>query len=265
MNKTNNTTPNRPSERASVYIPKASVTVEAALALPVFFFAVIALVYLLEISAIQTSVKAGVHSAAKIAAKEMYLAPVINPVKLQSDIVRAVGSGRLDRSIVVDGSSGLHCYKSYVSSSTGEMQICVEYKVRLPFPQFTGATAQYREKFRMKAWTGYVKDGMDENNEVTVYITDTGNVYHKDYNCTYLKLSIQTVSLAAVPGMRNDSGGKYRCCERCGGGNMIGGVYITNDGDRYHSSLTCSGLKRTIYAVALSEVEGKGACSRCGQ
>lgn len=60
-------------------------------------------------------------------------------------------------------------------------------------------------------------------------------------------------------------GGIYHLCERCGWmpGND-GNCYVTDYGDRYHTSLSCSGLKRKVYTVPLSEVKGKGACSKCG-
>ena len=65
--------------------------------------------------------------------------------------------------------------------------------------------------------------------------------------------------------LRNSSGGIYHLCERCGWmpGND-GNCYVTDYGDRYHTSLSCSGLKRKVYTVPLSEVKGKGACSKCG-
>ena len=116
---------------------------------------------------------------------------------------------------------------------------------------------------RIKEWKGNKKAGVGSEDDETVYITETGLVYHKDYHCTHLDLSIHMVQTSDISSMRNADGGKYYACEHCmrNGGD---GVYITDTGDRYHSSLSCSGLKRTVYAVPISEAVGKGACSRCG-
>ena len=110
---------------------------------------------------------------------------------------------------------------------------------------------------------GYVRSGFGQEDEETVYITETGMVYHRDYHCNYLELSIRMVPYSEVNGLRNESQGKYYACEGCVHGGAAVGVYVTDYGDRYHNSLSCSGLKRTVYAVSLSEAVGKGACSKC--
>lgn len=247
------------SGRTSV---SASVTVEAAFALPLFFLAVISLVFLLEMQAIGTAVRSGLQYAGRKAAAQASLAPVITPAGLEEDVVESVGADRLQRSMVEGGSSGIHCSGSAMSLVTGIARLEAAYQLRLPVPLFR-VMIQRKETMRIKAWNGYEKGGFAETEEEIVYVTETGLVYHRDYHCTYLELSIRMVNREDVDGLRNTDGSRYRPCSQCGGGS--GAVYITDAGDRYHSSLSCSGLKRTIYAVPLSEVIGKGECSRCGR
>lgn len=244
---------------------KAVITVEAALAIPLFFMAALALFYMIEVMSIRTTIRAGMQYAGKKAAEEAYAKRFVTPGSLEADIVSAIGGERLERSVVVGGSGGIHCEKSRMSVVTGILELRATYQVKLPVPVFAANPVRMEESMRMKGWTGYVRSGFGQGEEETVYVTENGMVYHRDYHCNYLELSIRMVPSAAVEELRNGSQGKYHACERCVHSGAAGEVYITDYGDRYHNSLGCSGLKRTIYAVSLTEAVGKGACSKCSR
>lgn len=97
----------------------------------------------------------------------------------------------------------------------------------------------------------------------TVYVAATGKVYHTDPYCTHLKLSIREVGARMVGQLRNKSGEKYHACERCHAGSA-GSVYITGEGNRYHGSLSCSGLKRTVEEVLQEDCDLR-PCSKCAE
>jgi len=263
--KTKDTPPIHQYGKASISTPfKAGITIEAAFAVPFFFFAVISLIYLFEIMSIQTSVRSGLTYAGKIVMEDSYPLAMINPGEIEEYMVNAIGAERLERSIISGGSTGIDCSESYMSVRTGIGTLVAEYKLWIPVPFFHTEGIERKDSLRVKAWTGYEKEYLGSAKEEIVYVTETGVVYHKDYHCTYLELSIQMVSKDSIDSLRNVDGGKYYACRICGGRNS-GQVYITSSGDKYHGSLSCSGLKRTVYAIPVSEAVGKGACVRCGR
>ena len=108
----------------------------------------------------------------------------------------------------------------------------------------------------------------ENEKDCVVYLTETGTVYHCSLDCSYLKLTISKVLYRDLANLRNSSGGKYKMCERCCHGITPQDgeeVYITIYGDRYHKSHTCSGLKRTIREIMLSQVGNRAPCSKCGR
>lgn len=160
---------------------------------------------------IKIGVKQAAYSAAKSAAEDTAVIPVLNTIKLKSDIIRLLGKERIERSIIVDGSEGISCWNSYLSSKTGEMNIHVKYEVRVPLPLFGNPSAKMEETFRIHGWTGYGKDKKTEDSEI-VYITEKQSVYHEDYHCSYLQLSIRFVPYEQLEEIRNENGGIYYAC-----------------------------------------------------
>ena len=113
MTQSNQKPSNKNLKRASVPGAGGSITVEAALSVPIFFFAVICLIYFIEIHNVQTTIQAAAVHAAKICTEDTALVPVLNTSKLESEIVRSIGAKRLENSIVSGGSKGIQCAGSY--------------------------------------------------------------------------------------------------------------------------------------------------------
>lgn len=243
-----------------------SITVEAIICLPLFLYASLSLIWLLEIRTIQTTIRCGLHAAGKQLAETAVSPTLVMPGVLENEIINIIGAERMERSILVGGAAGISCEKSYAIPGCGIYELKVQFKVKLPFPYFITNGLICEESMRIKGWNGYVQEVFSESdNEDIVYVTETGVVYHLDYQCTYLEPSVRSVSIENVESLRNESGGKYYQCPLCVNKNKsYEMIYITDYGYRYHGEASCSGIKRTVYAVPISEVKGKVACSKCG-
>lgn len=251
-------------ERASLFTSfKGSITVETALILPLFFLAVCCLCYLLEVMSIQLTIRSALDEVGREAAVEAYGKPFVFAGELEEKVVNHIGRERLDKSAVSGGSRGLDLSKTSISGKSKIIKMCAEYRIKLSIYTFGKLALSCREELCLKGWTGYEKEFGFQDKEDIVYVTETGMVYHRNSQCTYLDLSIRMVGKKDIAKLRNEDGEKYKACEKCGRKAGIN-VYITGQGNRYHKSIGCSGLKRKVYAIPLSEALGKGECSRCG-
>jgi hypothetical protein len=109
-------------------------------------------------------------------------------------------------------------------------------------------------------------DGNSEEEDAHyVYITKYGTVYHEFLTCKHLNITIIGIPASEIAGHRNKNGGKYKPCEYCASKKGEGTVYITPEGDRYHTKKDCRGLLRNIRKVKLSDViDTHAPCSDCG-
>lgn len=257
------------------------MTLEAAFALPFFLFAVLNILFAVNMIGVQSRMNAALHQVGNRMAFSGYvyehtlgntLPDSLAGVALtegyaRGQVINYVGRSYLERSCVKGGAEGISFVGSSVMGAGDVIDLKISYRVK-PFVDLMGFDGfVMSQRYYGKAWTGYSGTGEGDgwnDEDPMVYITKTGSVYHINRDCTYLNPKIESVSVESVSGRRNASGAKYAPCGSCGAGAGGNEVYITNYGSSYHKLLNCPGLKRTIYTVPLSEVGGRRRCSKCG-
>lgn len=177
------------------------------------------------------------------------------------------------------GAEGISFTGSRLCDDDECLVINCSYVLKPPFSLFGLTGIEMEQNFRYRYFTGHkvasllveAEDDADESGEeeedkedIIVYITEEGKVYHRSRSCSCLKVTKRAVEYTEVSKERNAAGAKYYACEKCAHGTAPLIVYIAEDGDRYHFDNDCSALKRTVKEVKLSEVEGKRRpCKRC--
>lgn len=252
---------------------RASLTIEAAMSLPLFLFAMISVLYFIQVVDISVRLTGAICETSNEMAVYAY---VKEAGKLQGSSVSDIITGGLSaanaknkiktRGRLEENKGNLSLIKSSFLKEGQMIDLAGTYQVKYPITLLPIKQMKIAVRGRVRAWTGrdgVNGDGSGEGEGALVLITVNGKVYHKDPECTHIKLSIKPVDKDSVGHLRNESGGKYYPCGQCKGGSNT--VYITDTGDKYHSSLGCSGLKRGILLVPMSEVTDWQPCSRCGQ
>lgn len=265
--------------------PKAVLTVEAAAVLPFFVCFMVFVLYFFRVLQVQAGVSQALQYAGRRTAAE-YSMQTSSSGQEKDDFTKKTGEeaggsgiGLLQASVffhkqlkkqncptqyISNGIAGISLLQSDFSGNYVELKAVYRMKLPVTLP----AAVQYRivQQAKCRKWTGCQSGQDGQEDDTWLYYTEYGTVYHASRSCTHLDLSIRGVTYAQALSSRNQSGGKYHKCEKCGSGaSSRSMVYVTDYGDRYHSSLTCSGLKRKIYMIRKSRATEKRMCKKCGK
>lgn len=171
--------------------------------------------------------------------------------------------------MVEGGAAGLDFSESFVDVEEQKLFLTVRYQAAFP-SGFAGTF--YTGGCQMcvrRLWTGTegtsweVSAPEEETEERIVYVTENGTAYHLFSDCTYLAPSVRRVSGTSIPSLRSEDGSIYYPCTYCHASSRDQTVYVTDYGDRYHSTLTCSRLARSVKAIPESKADGRHLCSKC--
>lgn len=247
-----------------------SLTVEASVIIPLFSGFLAFLLFYFRVMGVQLAVQNALEDTGRnlaiLAVKELeeqeeeisylMLAKGMFTLKLKDE--------PLIEQFVSGGSMGISLLLSEFEGD--DIQLNANYAMKFPIELFGNQKFWICQKTCFRKWNGWHGQIQNGGTGELVYVTEYGEVYHTRRSCVYLDLSIQKISSAELPEKRNYNGELYRKCELCGKENtLFSDIYITNYGDCYHNTITCSGLKRTIYQKLLSEVGGMPACRKCSK
>jgi hypothetical protein len=267
------------------FVCRASVSVEAALALSIFIFAMVCMMIPFRMMERQRQVQASLESVneglCQYAYLEYMLAKGEEIPKEDGDWKQDLLLGIVNHTIGAKAESiaesmfpkdGMKS-RSFSGSAyleDGEMiKLCMDYQMQMPFSIFHFDDLSFSSGSIRRAWIG--RDGLSQNEnqmedeeDPIVYIGKTSVRYHKSKNCHYLSNQLQTVDYSLIASLRNQNGGKYYPCAVCGGSKESGmNVFIMKSGSRYHTSKNCSAIIAYVQEVKLSTVKHLGGCSYC--
>lgn len=254
----------------------AAVSVEAAIAIPVFLCCFLELLSLLNdleaygqvlyaLKATGDAVSVYACMADSFTDGLDYEGAVLSDILFtKAYLEQKIRSESRDAAAYIqDGQQGISCLGSSIDWEQSDMLLKASYTVK-PLFSIVQTELDMENVYYAKLWTGY-DDGKQDEDETYVYIAENGSVYHRTDTCSYIRLSIHQASGQELESLRNTSGGRYSACELCiKAGEEYGSYFITDMGDRYHGSISCAGLKRTIHRIPLSEAGDYRPCSRCG-
>ena len=253
----------------SFYRHAASLTVEAALELPLFF---VLIAIVLQYACVMRTA-AQYSGSLTTTAQEMAIAAYKEQYSDANNVLRAALSDAWATTQVIQTAPDKDAvrYASFLNSSylkeDSMIKLVLSYQPKPKYTPLSLPITFFVQKAAVRGWIGRSgRSGRDrqresENSEShTVYVTEHGSVFHTNPGCSHLKVTIIPVTKDQLKDARNTSGCKYKKCPYCGG-QQSDQYYVDPYGSS--SSVSCSALKRTVHERDRADCGHLHECKDC--
>lgn len=247
----------------------ASLTLEAALVLPLFLYAGTIFITLFQVMDIHRQVQAVAEHVSERIGQTAYLSKYAGDEGFLST-VSAYGYAELTMRTELEHLPvhNLSLLQSKLLKDGETIDLIVDYEISMPFSVLGLKDVRQTNRSFRRAWVGEEgqnqgeKDGDGDN--TVVYVGKNSTRYHISRTCHYLYNDLTAVSLNDIENRRSQDGRRYSPCARCKNTNART-VYIMPSGEHYHTSPSCSAIHAYVRPVLKSEAEHLGACSYCSR
>lgn len=271
---------------------KGSITLEAAIALPLFLLVSLTIIYIINVMYLQLSLQIALEETARNISKTAYIssefyslateqqrdsleenpslienigASIISIPYIQNCFLDEDTKKILENSSVENGSNGLSFSLTSVDMSTNIVDIVVTYKVTIPFISGDLFSFNLSNRCYMQIYMGKDMEREQADTSFYVYFTSYGKVYHTNKYCMYLLNYTKAIRYRDF--LLQDALNNCLLCsshvttEQLYKDNPI--IYITSDEYTYHTTLDCQSFTKDVFRIKRTSLEEDELCEEC--
>ncbi len=271
----------------------ASLTVEAAMVLPIFIFFAVTLMQPMMWLDDQRKLQTVTEILGEELSQAMYLesltsgtgygegndgaamVPAGSTASKSAPLTMTdVAAGTTLKLLTMEFVDDVVIKTSKLSDENGDIRLEAFFLKRPPFAGFFSPGVVMSAGTLRRPFTGLdgkLKAGGsdsagDDGDETMVFVGKNMTRYHLFRDCHYISNDYRTMSESQAKQEKNSSGSFYRPCSICASkGDEAAVVYVTPSGSHYHRDPDCKSMISYVKTVPLKEVEYLGCCSYCAR
>ncbi len=268
-----------------------SITLEAAIALPIFIVFFIALISIINIMYLQLTIQIQLEETARNLSQTAYASNAFYSMSKEEQetilsedksLIYDIGSAVvtvatirqmfldkeirsfLDNSSVQNGSDGLSFLSTSLDLKNSSVDLVVTYTVTVPFIPKDLISINLANRCYIRLYMGKELSDAKASDNLFVYYTSRGKAYHLDKYCKYL------LNYSDISPFNSIDLSLYQPCKLCV--DMDYGylkkhntpVYTCLHGYAYHTTLNCPSFTGLVYRVPYSpQTHDKSICKHC--